>query len=167
MLRHATVMHDPLGEFTSRRKAFWYYPQSAWFRRLTNETFNVWHFGQYNFLCRLTRRKDPIAISVCLGNFIQATMKLCMLIEEDYVPYWKWLAAEFRKLANVADLEVQLAELSACNGVDRQAVLVDAICKDIHSRLVAKGLASADPKGHHDPLFCARNEFRAKAMDTF
>lgn len=162
MLRHASVFHDPLGEFTSRRKAFWYYPREVWLHRLLQEMFYVWHYGQYNFLERLTHRKDPIAISVCLGSFIQATMRLCMLLEEDYTPYWKWLASEFRKLPNVSDLEAKLSKLSVCNDLDGQMALVDAICKDIYSRLVDKGLVSANPTGHPHPLWCARMELLAK-----
>ncbi len=163
MLRHAPVFHDPLGEFTARRKEFWYYPHAAWLRRLADESFNVWHFGQYNFLERLTHRKDPIAISICLGSFIQATMKVCMLLEEDFTPYWKWLAAEFRKLPNVADLEARLSELSVCHELDRQAALVDVICKDIHARLVARGLVIANPTDHPHPLLCASGELAGKA----
>ena len=165
MLRHASIFHDPLGEFTSRRKVFWYYPRGAWLQRLIDETFRVWHYGQYNFLARVTRRNDAIAKTICLGNFTDGVMRLCMLLEEDYTPYWKWLAAEFRKLPNVAKVESALSELSTCQDLDRQASLVESICRDMHKRLVEKRLVSPDPKGHPHPLFCARNELALKAGD--
>lgn len=156
MLRHATVFHDPLGEFGVRQNAFWFYPRDVWLHRLGLEVFEVWHYGQYNFLTRLKHRNDPIAIAICLGHFIQATMKICMLLNEDYTPYWKWLAAEFRKLPNVVDLENWLSELSTCSDLNRQVELVEMICKDLYARLVQKGLVGANPKGHPHPLLCAR-----------
>jgi len=161
MLRHASILHDPLGEFTARRKSFWYYPRPAWLTRIGTETFNVWHYGQYNFLERLTQRRDRIAIAACLGTFIQATMALCLLLADNYTPYWKWLAAEFRKLPDVAELESHLSELSKSNDIAVQASHVDFICKDIYARLLARGLVGETPTGHHHPLFCAVNEIQS------
>ena len=163
MLRHATIFHDPLGDFTARRKSFWYFPKKAWLQRVESAVFNVWHYGQYNFLERLTKRQDPISIASCLGTFIHSTMCLCLLLAEDFTPYWKWVAAEFRKLPNVAELESHLCALSVSEDISVQAEHVDFICKDIYSRLVAKNLVSENPTGHPHPLFCARHEIKNSA----
>jgi len=155
MLRHATILHDPLGEFSSRRAQFSHYPRAAWRRRVYLETYNVWHYGQYNFLNRLIQRNDPVAISICLGHFSQATMTLALLLNDDYAPYWKWLAAEFRKQPDAGRLGAWLVELSKCSDLDQQANLVGVICREIYARLVARGLVSPNPKGHPHPLYCA------------
>lgn len=158
MLRHASVFHDPLGEFSSRQEIFKYYPRNIWLSRVTEQTFYVWHYGQYNFLDRLTHRKDAVAIAICLGTFIQSTMKLCMILNEDFAPYWKWLPAEFRKQPNVTELATWLSELATAQVLDDQVRLVDAICKDVYVRLVAKNLVSENPTGHPHPLMCAHTE---------
>ena len=31
--------------------------------RIRDALFNIWHYGQHNFLDRMTRRRDPVAIS--------------------------------------------------------------------------------------------------------
>ncbi len=161
MLRHATIFHDPLGAFTARRQAFWFYPRAVWLQRLEQETFRAWHYGQYNFLDRLTSRRDPVATAVCLGHFMEATMRLCLLLAGDYTPYWKWLPAEFRKLPNVSQLAQGLSALAGCQDLARQIELVEAICQDLHTRLVEEGLVSAHPTGHPHPLFCAKQELGA------
>ena len=164
MLRHASVFHDPLGEFTSRKEGFRYYPRDAWLHRISAETFSIWHFGQYNFLTRLTQRRDPIAIFTCLGIFIQSTMKISMLLNEDFTPYWKWLPTEFRKQPNVVELESWLSELAASEKIEDQIRLVDIICQDVYSRLVNKNLISETPTGHPHPLMCAHRELNEQCV---
>ena len=163
MLRHATVFHDPLGQFSERQKSFWFYPRGAWFESLSTEVFHAWHYGQYNFLERLVHRNDPISNKACLGSFIQGSLRVFFLAERDYFPYWKWLAAEFRKLPNVAEVESWYTELSLSTDIEKQAELVDAICKEVYSRLFSKGLVSEKPSGHEHPLSCAREELQRKA----
>ena len=155
MIRHATVFHDPLGEFTNRRQAFWYYPKRVWLERIWEELFNVWHFGQYNFLDRLFHRRDPVATTICLGRFAEGVMRLSLLLARDYSPYWKWLAAEFRKLSDVEPLDSWLIELAEAQDLDTQAEWVRRICDDIHTRLVAQFGLDPDPKGHPHRLHLA------------
>ncbi|MBT4499945.1 MAG: DUF4037 domain-containing protein [Gemmatimonadetes bacterium] len=158
MLRHATVFHDPLGEFSSRRQAFHYYPERAWLRWIVHVLYQVWHYGQYNFLERLTRRQDSVAIIVCIGQFTKYVMRLYMLLARDYIPYWKWLAAEFRKLSDVAQIDAWLRELSTAREIESQASLIRSINSEIHSRLSSQLDLNPDPKEHPHPLYCAKEE---------
>ncbi len=162
MLRHMTTFHDPLGEFSARRKAFWYYPKDAWVTRIRDETFQVWHHGQYNF-SRTAKRKDPIAIAACLGNFIERTMTVYLLLSKDYAPYWKWLSAEFRKLPDTGEVVEALEELTTSKSRRKQGVLVDFICDDLHSRLLKSKLITGKRSGHPHSLYDASNELEALA----
>ena len=167
MVRHATVFHDPLGEFTSRRKLFHYYPEGAWMRRIIWETNNVWHFGQYNFLDRLAVRRDPVAIPVCLGQFAEAVMRLVLLLSQDYTPYWKWLAAEFRKDSAAQELDKSLRRLLETHDIRDQAGAVRSICGEIHSRLVAAFDVNPEPTEHPHPLLCARRELAVRVGEAW
>ena len=162
MLRHATVFHDPLGEFSARQSAFHYYPDRVWHHRIVQVTFKVWHHGQYNFLDRMTRRQDKVAVAVCIGHFIENVMRLCMLLGRDYTPYWKWLAAEFRKLPDVAQIDSWLLALSSSQDIRSQATLIRDISSELHRRLVAEFELNSDPKEHPHPLFCAKNELASR-----
>ena len=42
------------------------------------------------------KRNHPVANCMALGHFSEGVMRLCMLLDDDYTPHWKWLAFEFR-----------------------------------------------------------------------
>lgn len=145
MLRKATVFHDPLGEWTARRASFHYFPARVRAWRARDELYNIWHFGQYNFLDRLTRRRDPVAIALALGRFSEGVMRLSLVLAREYCPYWKWLAAEFRKLPEVAELDQWLRQLAASVDIDEQADLVRSICADMYPRVAKEFDLAVEP----------------------
>lgn len=163
MVRHATVFHDPLGAFSRRRQAFWSYPEARRLERIWEELWKVWHFGEYNFLERLCHRRDPIANAVCIGQFTEAVMRLAMLLDGDYTPYWKWLAAEFRKVQGVEAVAEKLSGLCSTSSVQQQVVFVQAVCRDVHRRLVEQLDLNANPQGHPHRLHLAAVELKNRA----
>jgi Domain of unknown function (DUF4037) len=154
LIRHGHVFSDPLGEFSARRAALAQYPRLASLQRVSDELFNVWHFGQYNFLSRLLIRQDPLALQMAQGHFIEAVLRLCLLLEGDYTPYWKWLAFAFRKCPSAAWLDDLLGQLSQGDDLKKQEELVREVCAVIHKMLDAAGLASEDLSVHPHPLMC-------------
>lgn len=141
-LRHGAVFHDPQGELSAWRKSLHSYPRDIWLRRLAEETFRIWHHGEYNFVQRMARRRDPIAIQVCLGEFTAGVMRLWLLLAGDFTPYWKWLAHEFRKLPEAAQVEPSLMRLAVTQDIGEQVELVQDICHMAHERLLLSGLVT-------------------------
>ena len=167
MLKRATVFHDPLGEWTARRLAFSTYPDRVWAWLTADEIYSIWHFGQYNFLDRLTHRQDHVAISIALGTFSEAVMRLSMALAHEYSPYWKWVSAEFRRLPNVEILDQWLRQLAVTIDIDDQARLVTAICDELHTRIVTHFSLDPAPTDHpQHPLWRARQELLNKFPKT-
>lgn len=156
-IRHGHVLYDPAGEFARWRAAFHTYPRHIWLARVEQELFHVWHYGQYNFLDRLTHRRDPVVIQIAMGHFTEAVMRLCLLLEHDYGPYWKWLAFEFRKRASAERLDPLLRALAETLDIAARASLVRTICDEVHQLLDQSGL-SREHLGwdgwHPHPLMC-------------
>ena len=152
MLAHAPVFHDPLGEWSRRREGFASYPDLVWQWRARDDLWNVWHFGQYNFLQRLTHRRDPVSIELALAKAAEGAMRLCLVLHHQYRPYWKWLAAQFRKLDGVDELDGWLRALTSTADIDAQASLMERICADVHGRVVAAFDLDPNPTGHPHPL---------------
>jgi len=156
-IRHGHVLYDPAGEFARWRAALHTYPRRIWLARIEQELFHVWHYGQYNFLDRLAQRRDPVAIQVAMGHFTEAVMRLCLLLEHDYGPYWKWLAFEFRKRAAAQQLDPLLRALAETLNIEARASLVRTICEEVHRLLDRSGL-SREHLGwdgwHPHPLMC-------------
>ena len=141
-LRHGAVFYDPLGELTSWRESLRVYPHDIWLRRLAEETFRIWHHGEYNFVHRMTRRRDPLAIQICLAEFTTGIMRLWLLLSNDYTPYWKWLAHEFRKLPESSEVEPLLMQVAGTSDIAEQAEVVREICSIAHARILASGLVT-------------------------
>ncbi len=160
MMRHCSVFHDPLGDFSQRKEAYHSYPYEVWLQRVWDELFSVWHYGEYNFCDRMVHREDRVAIAMCIGSFVEATMRLCLLLNDDFTPYWKWLAAEFRKLPNVEELDSWLNNLIASDDLNDQAKIVKLICRDVFSRLVNKGLVTGNPEDDDHCLKIAKQDLR-------
>ncbi len=154
MIRHGHLFYDPLGEFTTRRDLFLKYPGDIRLRRINQELLNVWHYGQYNFIDRLSQRNDPVANCMALGHFTEAVMRLCLLLDDDYTPYWKWLAFEFRKHSAAQFLDPLLKRLALSTDSSEQVNLVNEICEFVHKLLQTHQLAATDLSFHPHSLFC-------------
>jgi hypothetical protein len=162
LIRHGHVFYDPLGAFSARRDALKHYPRLAWLERVWDELFDVWHYGQYNFLERLQFRQDPMALQMALGHFVEAVLRLGLLLEGDYTPYWKWLAFEFRKRPSAVKLDPLVRQLSESSSLSDRAALVQEVCVLLHGTLEEAGLASHDLSGHPHPLFCDQVALRQR-----
>jgi len=165
LIRHGQVFFDPLGELSARRAALAQYPRLARLQRLSDELFNVWHFDQYNFLDRLLIRQDPLALQIAQGRFIESALRLCLLLEGDYTPYWKWLAFAFSKCRSASSLGQPLRRLSESGDMKERGKLVREVCAAIHEMLKAAGLASQDLRAHPHPLFCDHAALRQHIED--
>jgi hypothetical protein len=162
LMRHGQVFADPLDEVAARRAAFAQYPEWAWVHRIWEETFNVWHYGQYNFCERLVHRHDRVAAQIALGSFAEAVMRLGMLLEHDYSPYWKWLAHEFRKQPIAMRLDEPLRQACESQTLDEQARRVEEVCHIVHGLLEEANLASSDLTSHPHSLFRDHTALRAR-----
>lgn len=170
-LRHGAIFQDPLGELSAWRESLHSYPRDIWLRRLGEETFRIWHNGEYNFVQRLIHRRDPLARQICLGEFTAGIMRLWLLLAADYTPYWKWLAHEFRKLPDAAQVEPLLMRLAAAAGLEEQSELVRDICRIAHERLLAAGWVTGkgvSPYAQYlSPLLNDYEELTSQIEDPF
>ncbi len=138
-LRHGAIWIDATGEFTIWRTALHEYPEERLRARLAEECLRVWHHGEYNFVQRMARRRDPLAISICLGEFATGLMRIVMLSSRDFAPYWKWLPFEFRKRTEAIPYAGLLEELVSISDIDRQVEVVQRLCAMVHQQLLDGG----------------------------
>lgn len=146
------------------RAALHRYPDAIRTVRLAEECFRVWQHGEYNFVQRVAKRGDRLTTAICLSEFLGGVMRLLMLLDGDFAPYWKWLAYEFRKSPNAASYVPLLEEIARTGQTEEQVRLVLAVCGLVHERLVASGTVTG--KGGNPwllPLLNDCNEMKAKA----
>ncbi|MGP0075262.1 MAG: DUF4037 domain-containing protein [Bryobacteraceae bacterium] len=143
-LRHGEIWMDGSGELSKWRSALHEYPHEMLRTRLAEECFRVWHHGEYNFVQRMARRRDPIAIAMCLGEFVTGVMRIVLLMSRDFTPYWKWLAFEFRKRPEAQPYVKMLEELVSVQVIERQVDIVQSVCSLVHRQLVDGGWVTGE-----------------------
>lgn len=164
-LRHGAIWYDGSGEMSSWQAALHYYPENIWRIRLAEELFRVWQHGEYNFVQRVAKRNDPLAKSICIGEFVHGVMNTLLLLQRDYTPYWKWIAHEFRKVDEAQRYVPLLEELTSASTTERQVELVRKISGEIHQTMTARGIITEESGKHALPLLHAHIELLAKGKN--
>ncbi|HRW08744.1 MAG TPA: DUF4037 domain-containing protein [Caldilineaceae bacterium] len=164
-LKHGALWLNNNAQFAEWRTALAYYPEHVWYARLAEECFRLWQYGEYNFVERVAKRGDPIAIRTCLGEFARGVMRITLLLQKDFTPYWKWLTYAFRKCDRASHYAPLLESLLGSAEPAQQATLVKHISHDIHQELVSMGIITQDEKWtkHYLLLVNAQSELMAKA----
>lgn len=165
-LRHAAIWYDGSGELSGWRESLYYYPEKIWCIRLAEELFRVWQHGEYNFVHRVAKRDDPLAKTICIGEFVDSVMRTFLLLNRDYTPYWKWLAHEFRKLEVAKTYAPLLEELTSVNASKRQAEIILKICDEIYQTMKNSGIITKEGDNHPLPLLHAHFELLAKGKSV-
>lgn len=139
-IKNGPLYYDPLGEFSAKRRLFCQWPEAFLDKKIRGCCWNMWHYGRYNFVERVQRRDDSVAAALCLGEFLNATMRLCIYFEGDFAPYWKWLPFWFRKIGWASDIIGHVDALSTTRDRAEQAAHVEAICGLAEAKFAEEGL---------------------------
>jgi hypothetical protein len=84
-----------------------------------------------------------------------------LLLDQDYTPYWKWLAHEFRKLEEAQVVAPMLEELASANSTEKQVEIVLKVSGDIYQRIKNDGIITGEGNKDLLPLFSAHLELLA------
>ena len=103
------VFHDGSGELTRIRKALSGYPEDIRKKRLAGHLVMMAQAGSYN-LSRCLRHGESAAAQLALHEFVQEALEVFFLLENRYLPYYKW---RFRALRETGfrDQEPVLTDL--------------------------------------------------------
>ena len=94
-------------------------------------------------------------MQIALGRFIEGVMRLCLLLDNDYSPYWKWLRFAFDKLPAAHELGPMLDCLVAESSIEKQGEIILQICEALKPMLISQGIVKLpidNPWGI--PWFC-------------
>lgn len=83
------VYFDGFGEFTKIRNALKNMPESIRLKKLAGNLLIMAQAGQYNFT-RALNHGEKEAAQMALFEFVNASMKTVFLLNNRYMPYYKW-----------------------------------------------------------------------------
>ena len=138
------IFEDPLGEFTRRRAEFARYPEPVRLCRLGQALGRMAQAGQYNYP-RAQKRQDADMMYACLAEFVSAAQETAYLLDETYMPFYKWRARGMERLEYAGSLIPLLHRLMERPAADGQAEeTIEAVCACIAAELKRQGLASVE-----------------------
>jgi len=104
------IYFDNYGEFTKIRKNLKNMPTDIMLKRLAGNLLIMAQSGQYNFL-RCIKHGEPEAAQLACVEFVNATLKTLFLLNNRYMPYYKWSFKAIRRLENMGDIADMLSSL--------------------------------------------------------
>lgn len=138
------VFEDSLGEFTRRRAEFSKYPEPVRLYRLGQALGRMAQAGQYNYP-RAKKRQDTDMMYACLAEFVSAAQETAYLLDETYMPFYKWRARGMEQLEHAGSLIPLLHWLMERPAADGQAEeTIEVVCACVAAELKRQGLASSD-----------------------
>ena len=141
---NGAVFTDPLGEFSRRREGFRHYPQPVRLALLADGLHRMAQAGQYNY-DRGQKRGDLGMMYASLTQFISAACETVYLLNDAYMPFYKWRSRGMKSLARLCGVQPLLDRLMAqCADSENTGKLIEQICLLVVKELHEQGLTHSE-----------------------
>ncbi len=141
------VFTDNYGEFSAIRERLLCMPEDIRLKRLAGNLLIMAQSGQYNFM-RCLKHHEPEAAQLAFVEFVNAAMKTAFLLQDRYMPYYKWSFRALRELIGSEELSKKLSFLLFGDNRDSGAAekryeVIEEIASDTIARLQEKEITNA------------------------
>ena len=160
------VFDDGLGVLGRMRRKLAYYPHDVWLYLLSAQWQRI---GQEEpFVGRTGSVGDEIGSAIIAARLVRDLMRLCMLMEKQYVPYPKWFGSAFAQLGCADRMTPMLkGVLASTTWQDRERHLCAAyeIVASMHNELgITEPVQSRVTQFHDRPFLVIQGEEFAIAL---
>lgn len=164
-IKSGKIFYDQI-EFKDIQEKFEYYPNDVWLYLLASEWAKI---GQEEpFVGRCGSIEDELESKIIATRLVQSIMKLCFLMEKEYIPYSKWFGTAFSKLESAEKLTPILHKvISSENWKERERKLSKAyeIIANMHNGLkITKSLATKVSEFHDRPYLVIHGDIFAEEI---
>lgn len=141
------VFFDDYGEFSGIREKIILMPDDIKLKRLAGNLLIMAQSGQYNFT-RCLKHGEPEAAQLACNEFVKAAMKVSFLLQDRYMPYYKWSFRALRQLLGTAELADSLSFLLFGDNRDENIAedkysVIEKVAFSIINDLQERGLTKA------------------------
>ena len=130
------VFHDELDQLETVREHLRWYPRDVWLYLLANQWRRI--DQEEPFVARCGDVEDELGSRIVASRLVTDVIKLCFLMERQYLPYYKWLGTAFGRLACAAQLlPIFQRVLNSQNWRERETHLSEAylVLMEMHNSL--------------------------------
>lgn len=140
------IFRDDSGEFTEIRNRLKEMPRDVKLKKLAGNLLIMAQSGQYNYP-RILKREETAAAQLALFEFSNAAMKSFFLLNNKYMPYYKWQFKALREIdggeAMADSLEFLISTDNGTENADIKAVVINSVAEDIISLLQQQEITKA------------------------
>ena len=130
------VFRDDVGLFTSIRSALRYFPPDVRNKKLAARLLLMAQSGQYNYT-RCLAHGESAAAQLAVAEFVRHTLAVIFLLNERYLPYYKWQFRALRALPLLPELAQPLEFLLTTGNDAALSEQKVGVIEDIAFRIIA------------------------------
>jgi len=131
------IFRDDLGTFTAVRERLSAMPNDVRLKKLAGHLLLMAQSGQYNY-SRCISRGETGAAQLAVIEFVKSAMQVIFLLNNKYMPYYKWSFRALSELEIFSELTYSLEYLiSSENGKENSVLKMDMI-EDIAGLIIAE-----------------------------
>ena len=131
------IFRDDLKLVTSIRDRLSKMPRDVMLKKLAGHLLIMAQSGQYNYN-RCISRGETAAAQLAIFEFVKSCMQVIFLLNEKYMPYYKWSFRALRELDKFSELAYSLEYLISTENNDKNSVLKSDMIEDIASLIIAE-----------------------------
>ena len=141
------LFSETVTEFTKARETLEKMPEDVKLKKLAGHLLLMAQSGQYNYP-RILKHGETGAAQMAVFEFVKAVLQVTFLLNDRYMPYYKWSFRALRELNSLSELAGPLEELLTTDNSDVNAFdkyeTIEGISGMIISELLIKKLTQAD-----------------------
>lgn len=111
------------------------YPRDVKLKKLSSRLISAAQYGQYNF-SRSVKRGDFATASLCVNGFVTSVVSAVYLLNNSYMPYYKWCLKGMESLNTLSDLKCVLEYLLCEETSKATAALKSEIIEDTAAAII-------------------------------
>lgn len=141
------VFCDNYGEFTEIRNRLSKYPEDIRLKKIAGNLLLMGQAGQYNYN-RCIKRNETAAAQLAIFEFVKSTVNVLFLLNNTYMPYYKWsfrtlrgLGLKYKKIAEA--LEFLISSDNSTDTANKKSQIVEDICCEITEELNNQALSQS------------------------
>ena len=140
------VFYDGYGEVTAARKHLARYPEDVRRKKLAGNLLLMAQSGQYNYT-RCLKHGETGAAQLAAVEFAKSAMETVFLLNERYMPFYKWAFRAMRGLPKLSILAELLEYLITTDNdgslAEDKYQVMEGIASDVIDELMSQGLTKA------------------------
>jgi len=141
------IFFDNLGEFTGIREKLLNMPKDIMLKRLAGNLLIMAQSGQYNY-ARCINHGELEASQLAVNEFVSSAMKAVFILNNKYMPYYKWSFRALRELPDSEKFQSAFSELLLGNSRDelisqRKYDIIETVCTEVIELLKTRGYTKA------------------------